>query len=480
MKITLINPPLNQNTVRRLAPIVKNLFYNSAPLGLCYLAAVLKENNHEVKIIDSAVEGLSIEKAIRRITKFSPHIIGITTFTASARPSYELARELKKRFPGIKIIVGGPHITSNPGDLLNHPEIDIAVIGEGEVTFRELAGAIEKGTDISRVKGLAYNINGKVFLTAPREFIADLDILPFPARDLVPIHLYRPQPSDQRRLPKLSMISSRGCPYACIFCDKNVFKNVYRSFTPRYIVNEMSHLVKDLKAKDIAFLDSTFNLTKNRVYEIIKEIKKSNLDVTWTCTLRADAIDEQLLKEMKDAGCWRVRFGIESGNDEVLSFINKRITRHQVLRAVNWAYELDLEPKAFFMISHLVDTRQTIEETINFACSLPLKDITVQVNTPLRNTPQYPLIEDYGKIITRDPSDYTFFQPVFIPNTLTYEDLRYYYARFYLKFYLRPKIWYRHIRKIRSFSDITKYLKGISIIFFFFILRLKENGKDSG
>jgi radical SAM superfamily enzyme YgiQ (UPF0313 family) len=474
MKIILLNPPLDHNILHRLGPVVKILFYNSPPLGLCYLAAVLKEDNYDVEIIDAAAEGLSLEETARRIINFSPHVLGIITFTVSGNSSYEVAKEIKLRSPGIKVVIGGPHITSNPDDLLGHPEIDMAVIGEGEITFRELVASLEKGSGVDNVRGLAYNVNGKVFFTPPRELISDLDILPFPARGLVPIKLYKPQPNDQNRLPKLSMISSRGCPYLCIFCDKGVFKNTYRSFSPRYIVSEMSHLVKDFKARDIAFLDSTFTPSKNRVYEIIKEMKRSNLNVMWTCTVRADVLDEQLLKEMKKAGCWRVRIGVESGNEEVLNFIKKGVTAHQVRRVANWAYELDLEPKAFFMIGHLPDTKKTIEETINFACSLPFKDITVQMNTPLRGASQYQLVEKYGKIITRELSDYTFFEPVFISDALTYKDLRYYYTKFYLKFYLRPEIWYRHIKKIKSFADVMKYLKGIRIIFFFLISWLKE------
>ncbi|OGW75969.1 MAG: hypothetical protein A2Z72_04720 [Omnitrophica bacterium RBG_13_46_9] len=455
-----------------IGPVAENLFYNSAPLGLCYLASVLDE--HEVNIIDAVVEKLSIEKVIKRIKGLSPGIIGITTFTVSSYSCYALAKEIKNILPWTKIIAGGPHITSNPDDLLEHKEIDMAVIGEGEMTFKELVGAIEKGNDVSGIKGIAYNLNGKLFLTSPREFMPNLDILPFPARHLVPIHLYKPQPNDQRRLPKLSMITSRGCPYPCIFCDKNVFKNTYRSFSAKYIVNEMSHLVRQFNAKDIAFVDSTFTPNKERVYEIVREIKNSNLDVTWTCSVRADVLDRPLLKEMRDSGCWRVRLGIESGDDEILKFIKKGVTKSQLIKVTNWAYELDLEPKGFFIIGHLADTKKTIEDTINFACSLPLKDITVQVNTPLRNTPQYHIMERYGKLATKDLSSYSFWEPVFIPDGLTYRTISYYYKKFYLNFYLRPKIWYRHIKKIRCYSDIIKYLKGVRILAFFFISWLKK------
>lgn len=474
MRVILLNPSLDKRTFQRLGPVVKILFYNSPPLGLAYLAAVLKEKNHEVKIIDAAAERLSAEEVIRRIADFSPGIVGITTFTVSGNSCYEIAKEVKKNFPEIKVVLGGPHITSNPDDLLSYPEVDLAIIGEGEVTLRELTDALEKGVSLDGVKGLAYNLSGKMFFTPPRELIPDLDVLPFPARYLLPVNMYKPQPNDQKRLPKLSMISSRGCAYSCIFCDKNVFKNTYRSFSPAYIAKEISHLVKDFKAKDIAFLDSTFTPNKNRVYEIIKEIKKLNLDFTWTCSARADVLDEQLLKEMKNSGCWRIRIGIESGNDNVLDFIKKGITTHQVRRVAEWAYELDLEPKAFFMIGHLIDTKDTIQETINFAASLPLKDITVQMNTPLKNTPQYELTKKYGELTTRDLSSYSFFEPVFVPHGLTDKDLNYYYAKFYLRFYLRPVVLYKHIKKIRSFADIVKYLKGISVIFYFLISWIKE------
>ena len=328
MKVILINPPLCQSTVRKVGPIVKNLFYNSLPLGLGYLAAVLEGEKHEVKIIDAAAEGLSIERIIKRILNFSPDIIGITTLTVSVHSCYELAKEIKKRFPEIKIVVGGPHITSNSDDVLKYSEVDIAVIGEGEITFKELIEAMEKGEDIEKVKGLAFNTKGKVFFPSPREFISNLDILPFPARHLFPVGLYKPQPNDQKKLPKFSIISSRGCPYSCIFCDKNVFKNRYRSFSPKYIVEEMFHLVKEFKAGDIAFVDSTFTPSKDRVYGIVEEIKKANLNVTWTCSVRGDVLDRQLLKDMKDAGCWRIRLGIESGNNEVLKFIKKGVTKY--------------------------------------------------------------------------------------------------------------------------------------------------------
>ena len=473
MKVILINPPLVEKTVRKLGPVQENLFYNSPPLGLCYLAAVLREEGIKVKIIDAPVLNMNIEKIINSLKRFSPDLIGITTFTVSFASVVELAREIKDNL-SVKIILGGPHITANPEELLKYNFFDFAVLGEGEFTFLELVKRLNNSQDIFTINGLAYARNGKLQINPYRKFISDLDSLPFPARDLVPIRLYKPQPNDQKRIPKLSMVTSRGCPYGCIFCDKNVFKNQYRSFSPQYIVREIKHLVKDYKAKDIAFVDSTFTPNQERVWQIVEEIKKANLDITWTCSVRANVLTFDLLKAMKDAGCWRVRIGIESGNEDILKFIRKGITKIQVKKIANWAYELNMEPKGFFMIGHLTDNRQTIEETIDFACSLPLKDITVQINTPLKNTPQYPLLNEYGRLVTTDVSEYSFWQPVFVPRGLQYQDLVYYYRKFYFKFYIRPKIWYRHLIKIRKLSDITKYLRGLNILFFLGLSWLKR------
>jgi anaerobic magnesium-protoporphyrin IX monomethyl ester cyclase len=474
MKIMLINPSLDRSTKIRIGPIVENLFYNSAPLGLCYLASVLEQAKHQVRIVDAPVEGLAIDGVMERVSGFSADMVGIATYTASAYSSYELAKKIRCRMPQVKIIIGGDHITSNPGDLLRHPEIDMAVIGEGEITLAELALAIQKGENASGIKGLAYRSGEEVKFSPPREYIANLDILPFPARHLVPIHYYKPQPNDYKRLPKLSIISSRGCPYACIFCDKNVFKDIYRSFSPGYIVAEMKHLVRDFRARDIAFVDSTFTPNKKRIQGVVEAIKKANLDVTWTCSARVDVLDKELLREMRNAGCWRIRLGIESGNDEVLKFIKKGASKYQVTQVAQWAYELGLAPKGFFMIGHLVDTKDTIEDSIRFACSLPLRDITVQMNTPLKNTPQYGLIEKFGRLTTQDASRYNFWEPIFLPHGLEERELSYYYVRFYLRFYLRPQIWRRYLKDASSVSDILEYVKGIRILFFFFISWLKK------
>lgn len=470
MRVTLINPPLGE----KRNPVIEHLFFNSLPLGLAYIAAVLEREGMAVDLIDAPVERLSPSGVVDRICDFAPDAIGITSTTTFFKNAREIAAPIKKRKPEVPIIIGGNHITIHPEELLKHSYFDFAVLGEGEVTMIELLDAISGGREIGRVKGIAYRKNAQLRIAPKRERIKDLDSLPFPARHLLPIHRYSPMPNDEYRLPKTAMITSRGCPYHCIFCDHNVYGNLYTSYTPRRIVLEMKHLVDTYGIKDIAFVDSLFAISREKVEGFLKEMEKERMNVTWTCTIRCDTMHKSLLKRMKEAGCWRVRIGIESGNEEVLRFIKKGVSKEEIRRVVKWADEVNLQPKAFFMLGHCSDTRETIEETIRFARSIPLKDITVQLNTPLKGTEQFTLYKKYGDLVSNNPEDYSFWQPVFLPQGLTYVDLLKAQRRFYRRFYLRPIIWWRHLRHIRRFSDLERYLRALKLLFHLFFFNLKR------
>jgi len=471
MKVLFINPSITFSQERRIGPVIKNLFYNSPPLGLCYLAAVLEQKNIPVKIIDAAVENIEISKIRIYCRRFKPEIVGITSTTYSFQSAVSVARMIKEENSNVKVIIGGPYITAVPQSMLPYKFFDIGVLREGEITLSELIDALESNRDLREIKGIIFRRDSELYFTDPRDYIKNLDTLPFPARHLLHLELYRPQPNDERFRPKLSMISSRGCPFGCIFCDKSVFGKEYRSFSPEYIVSEMEHMVKDFGARDIAFLDSCFTVNKERVESIIDEIRRKNLKVNWTCTARVDVVTRELLREMKEAGCWRVRLGIESGNENVLEFIKKGITKEQARNAANWAAEAGLQPKGFFMIGHLLDTKENIEETIKFAKSLPLKDITIQINTPLQNTIQYGIYPQYGTLITDDNSKFSYFEPVFIPKGLSKKYLNRIYCKFYRSWYLRPVIFYRHIKHLRGFRDIVKYLRTLGLLIFLFFCK---------
>lgn len=479
--VMLINPPVTERQRSGpIGPVIRNLYFNSPPLGLAYLAAVLERAGARVGLMDAAVEGFSMAEAADRIRAFAPDVAGITSTTNFYGNALELARLVKAEMPSLPIVIGGPHATRNAEAVLENPCFDAVCVGEGERTVLELVAALGGGAGLGDVKGIAFRAGGRPRLTEPREFIEDLDEIPMPARHLLPLSKYVPQPNDGPYLPKFAMITSRGCPYECIFCDHGIFGVSYRSFSASRIVDEAEQLVTRFGARDIAFVDSLFMPTVSRVRGIVGEMERRKLRVHWTCTIRANVATREILDEMRRAGCWRVRIGVESGNEEVLKFIRKRVTKDQVRAVAGHAHAAGLHPKAFFMIGHPTDTEATIRESMAFARELPLTDITVQVNTPMPGALQSTFIREYGTIVTEDLERYSFWEPVFVPHGLTREKLTDLYREFYRSFYLRPVIWWRHLRMFRNWNDFSRYARALRLLFNMFVRRRRAVDEEAG
>lgn len=463
--VLLVNPPITHaQRTGPLGPIIKNLYFNSPPLGIAYIAGYLESKGVRVGLMDAAVEGLSPEETVERIRQWQPDILGLTSTSNFFCNALELGRTMKQESPGLTTVLGGPHVSSQAVEAMDHNCFDFACIGEGEHTTLELIRALADRSDLGEVRGIAYRSNGDVRLTERRPLVAPLDELPAPARHLLPLTQYVAQPNDGPFLPKMAMISSRGCPFKCTFCDHGTYGNTYRSFSAPRIVDEMEELVTRYGARDIAFVDSLFMISDKRVRGIVSEINDRGIKVHWTCTIRANIATPELLAMMKAAGCWRVRIGVESGNQHVLDFIKKEVTKEDIRQVAAAANNLGLHPKAFFMIGHPTESESTIQDSIDFAKSLPLTDITVQINTPLPGAPQYEIFEQYGESVSDNLEDYTFWQPVFIPEGMTREKLETMFRRFYLSFYLRPIIIWRHLKMLKRPSDIPRYIRALSLL----------------
>ena len=470
MKIALVNPPINPQ--RASDPVVQTLFYNSIPLGLGYLAAVLERQDIPVMVVDAPVEGCPIPEIVDKVDSWGADVVGISSTTTAFPQTLAMAKAIKTRMgSSTATIIGGPHVTALPKETLENECFDIGVVGEGEETLLELVRQLECGSTPKELflEGIVSRMDGEVRLAPRRPLLEDLDQLPFPARHLFPEPgRYTPVPNDEFGVPKLTMISSRGCPYHCIFCDRGVFGQRYRQTSPEYFVSEMDHLIKNSKAKSIAVLDSVFTLDKKRLLKICSLIRERGIRIPWSCPIRADTVSMDLFHEMKEAGCRKVRIGIESGNDDILRFIQKGITTNQVIEAVKWARQTGLEAKGFFMLGHLPDTHDTIRETIQFARSLPLTDITVQLNTPLPGTKQFKIAGRYGGF-TKDIGDerwdkYDFWSPVFIPGSMTLDDLRKYLRLFYRSFYLRIPMILKYTRRVRHPKDLFRMIKANNLL----------------
>lgn len=463
MRVWLINPPLAPRRESQIGAIGRNLFYNSPPLGLAYIAATLEREGHRVTLTDAAIEALTIDELVDRCATVAPDLVGFTATTLHFEQAARAARALARRLDGVPICLGGPHLNARPEVLLDHPEFDFAVLGEGERTTSEVARALEVGDDLDPIPGVVRVREGEIHRAPPRPLIADLDELPLPARHLLPIDRYLPMPNDQRELPKTSVISSRGCPFQCIFCDKGVFGHRFRAFSPGRVVQEMHHLVERYRVRDIAFVDSTFTPTRERLQSVLDAMEADPPRVTWTCSCRANLLDEELLRRMRALGCWRIRIAIESGDDEILARIRKGITREQFADTVHTAARLGFQVKAFFMVGHIGESAASIERTIGFAESLPLADVTVQINTPLRGTPQYEICREHGTLLEGEADQASFFEPVFVPDGMTAEQLVAAQRAFYRRFYLRPEVLWRQLRTVRRPTDITKFLRALPL-----------------
>jgi radical SAM superfamily enzyme YgiQ (UPF0313 family) len=334
---------------------------------------------------------------------------------------------------------------------------DYAIYGEGEITFVDLLHALEKH-DLSTVHGLAYREYEHVRVNPPREYIQDLDQLPFPAYDLIPdLALYHPDPSNYRLTPVVNIITSRGCPNHCTFCDRNVFGQKLRQRSPENVAEEIEFLVKQYGVREIAFVDDTFTIGKARLLQIFTLLQQKDIQILWTCMSRVNTVDYETLAFMKKMGCWKIKFGIESGDEVILIKIRKNINLHTAKEVICSCKWLKISTSGFFIIGHPGETKESIEKTIDFALDVPFDDIVVTINTPIPGTVQYEESEQYGTLDITNTSRFNYWSAVFIPHGLTSEYLITSQKRMYKRFYFRIRTFPRLIKDLISPTGMKRF-----------------------
>jgi anaerobic magnesium-protoporphyrin IX monomethyl ester cyclase len=434
------------------------------PLGLAYLAAVLKRAGHDVNLIDAAVSNLTDQQIVDEVRQFNPDLIGITTLTPRYRIALALAMLLKEEL-GIPVLIGGSHVTALPDETMRTGCFDFAVLGEGETTIVDLVEALERNRDLSTVKGIAYRKDGRVMMTEPRPLIENLDTIPFPARELLPpLSEYRPSPAACRRLPQATMMTSRGCPYRCAFCDRAVFGNFARTRTAQNVVDEMELLVTRDGAREIRFWDDIFNIDQQRVVSICEELISRKLDLPWNCLARATHMNETVLKAMAKAGCWQVDYGIESGNQTILNGVMKGQTLEQVERVVKLTRKAGIGVRGFFMLGLPGENESTMRDTIRFAKRLDLTSAVFHITTPFPGTDLFETAKKSGELrseVNYDEYMLGFSEDVpYVPKGLTAERIKEIQRKAYWQFYFRPSFLLKRALETRSFLDIQRYVHG--------------------
>ncbi len=430
-----------------------------------------------MNIIDAPALNYGAEETIRETRAHRPDLIGITSATPSYRKTLDLATKLKREFDS-PILIGGPHVTALPEETMRNDCFDIAILGEGETTVTELVDTVRKGEDLSKVKGIAYRQEMGLMKTSPRPFVEDLDSLPFPARHLLPpLGQYKPTPSAYRHIPQATMITSRGCPYRCAFCDHSVFGNRYRARTAGNVVDEIDLLMNRYGAKEIRFWDDTFNIDQTRVITICQEIRERKIDVAWTCLGRINHMNQTLLDAMAKAGCWQVDYGIESGNQEILNGITKGQTLEMVRRVVTMTLKAGIGVRGFFMLGLPGETEANMKDTIRFAKSLDLTSAVFHITTPFPGTELFKIATASGEL--RSDASYDeymlgFSEDVpYVPHGLTAQRVKDMRNTAYREFYFRPSFLVKRLLEIRSLKDIKRNVGG-----FFAVNRLDKIGLD--
>jgi anaerobic magnesium-protoporphyrin IX monomethyl ester cyclase len=411
MRICLINPPRIQSKLWGKPSVFQ-------PLDIAYIAAVL-EKEHEIRIIDAPNEGWRILEEIdgkkyrqgltnkeisTRIKQWSPDVVGITIpFSGWCRPAYEVASIAKEVDKEITIVLNGLHPSARPNDCLAHPNIDFTVIGEPEQTMLELMDVLEQGKAAGpkKVKGIGFKQNGENIFTVARPPIQNLDSLPFPARHLLPMDEYFAAVKENPLRGEISkrwavMITSRGCPNNCIFCSVHVVNGKqWRSRSPSNVVDEIEQLVQTYRIKQIDFNDDNITLDKERMEAICKLIVKRGIDIEWfnPTGVRADTLDENLLLKMKESGCKKLRVAPESGVQRVVNqIIKKKQNLKDVENAVVLCKKVGIKVGCFFVIGFIGETKEEMEETINFAYKLKrlgADSFVFSIATPLYGTELY-------------------------------------------------------------------------------------------
>ncbi len=343
------------------------------PLGLAYVAAALEKADFQVVILDNYLLRKPIDYIKSEIRRLTPEIVGITCGSVTYQRCIETAKAVKEVLPSCKVVVGGWHPSYLPDSMLQHPEIDYVVMGEGERAIVELAKSITKGEDnsyIAKIAGVACRYNGQVVKNASA-FIGDLDTIPFPARHLLPMDLYLRKMEFLDANPVDTMNVIRGCPYNCAFCDtKGLWGSKCRAFSPSHVVEEIDHLVNKYGSRGLYFIGDNFTINKKRTIEFCKILKSSGLDVEWICDTRADLISRDLLKEMKAAGCRTIWFGVESGSPHILRKLNKGVSLEQTVKAFKLCREEGIRISCSLMMGIPGETISDIKATFNFAKKL--------------------------------------------------------------------------------------------------------------
>ena len=441
------------------------------PLGLGFIASFLKKKGKNVKILDCNVRGIEPRHLYNFVDCKEYALIGIQAFDMDIPVLKKYIDIIKEKNRDIPIIVGGPAPSSDPERVFNAlSNADYLCCGEGEETFYELTEIIDgyssvNENNISNVRNLVRQ-KGGVILRNEHRFIDDLDEIGMPAWDLIHPELYGNSVHGffYRKLPVYPIIATRGCPYKCKFCGSRLVTGYkVRTRSPLSILEELKILKDAYNMGEFQIIDDNFTTSRKAVVELCNLIIENKLNTPWTCPngIRIDTLDEKLLCLMKEAGCYEIAVGIESGDQKILDDMNKKLKVETIREKAELINKCKINVTGFVMVGYPTDTKESIEKSMNFVLSLPLLRISLTKFIPFPGTPVTDDLIESGELkeddLVQDKLEYTTFQ--YIPRALTRKELQKLYIKYFLRFTLRPHIIFKNIMAIKSFSHFFIILR---------------------
>lgn len=434
--------------------------HTAFPMGLGYLAAVSRANGHEVWVKDMEIEPEGLE---RFLSERQPDVVGLTILTLPYPLSQQIIRRIRKTLPNTLIVIGGVHVSAVKEEaLLDNPDADLAVLGEGETTFLEIL----EGKDYSEILGICYRKNGEVITNPPRPLIKNLDELPSPAWDLFPMLKYRATLPYGRTKYLVVLSTSRGCPYRCPYCSQPLGP-IYRGLSAERVVQEIEQLVARYAIREFHFYDDVFTMSKKRTIALCDLLDEAKLRIKWSCNTRVDLVDPDMLHRLKKAGCYIIQFGVESGNQEILDTTGRGYTVDQVKSTFKACKEAGLRTSAFFVLGLPGETDQTIEESVALAKEIEADYTHWSLLNILPENEMKEIFEKRGAKVYPAPISALVWYSVewntkylmFGEENFTYEELNQRLNMIVKAFYFNPRFILKQIIQIRSFYELGQLLK---------------------
>jgi anaerobic magnesium-protoporphyrin IX monomethyl ester cyclase len=464
MKLALIFNPFSYKLHEENLRVVQRYFGLFPPLSLAWVAAIAEKAGHEVEIIDARTLRLTPDEVLTRLKKTKPDMLGFMMTTYMFRETLDWVRYLRGGLPNVKTIVGGYNLRVYPTESVTPEEIDFGCFNSAYETVPRLLEALETNGNFDDVPGLVFKRNGKIVQTDYGED-PDFENYPNPARHLLPNELYAEFPTELKNFTV--MVTSKGCPRGCVFCEAG--RTRYNPRSVQKVVGEIQECYEQHGIREIDVFDYEFLIQRKRVLEICKEIQRRGTKILWACRARIDSVDDELLREMKAAGCGRIYFGLESGIQEMLDDMNKGITLEQVRENIKLTKKHGIRSLGFFLIGSPGETRETIRKTLKFAKSLDLDYVQFSKTTAK------PLTQLWRDLVRE--SGYDYWREYILGNAeeaplprpwteLSNEEIDEIAWRAYVKYHSRPWFLLKHSLQVRSFDEFRrKFFAFLEMVF---------------